>query len=580
MIYEPTALGSGGGGVVSGRGGGAIRLNVTGTLTIDGSISAPGTQGIGNYAGGSGGSVWLICDTFAGAGSVSANGGKGANTTYPGGGGGGRIHISRTTWTYTGTVSVPGATGRGYGAEGTIYYDNPFLEWTGEANYESDGLDPEWGDGSTIFTYRIEYSHIYNYAPTAVSVHILLDGVDIPGSPFAMAQVGGGPTFVDGFIYEYTTTLSEGNYSYYFDAPVPGCGPAMGEGAIERPGPSVLEVAATNLDTGVDYPRIQDALDAAGFGHRIQVKTGFIHFEQIAIPSGVIVLGDTSDPNATIILSDLAPVVSFNGVSSQSSIEGFTIRYTGENLTRDGSARQFYIDIGDGSSGIGIDKCLIGRDGYASGWSSANSRFLATTLFNDGGIRVGEDCSDISITNCKIRYLTGPGIGIATGSNENITISNNHIYRNILPWDVRSAPYIQAPGIGLNGTARATIMSNEIYSNNVGIGSYDLTGTDGTAGNIYIERNVIHHNNFGGIGFNVQSGSYFRSAEIVGNDIYSNITGREGGGIRIHNAYDLKIKENRVHNNGRGIYVLRTYDAELDNNEVYSNNRGFLVSDV
>ncbi|MBW1860703.1 MAG: hypothetical protein JRI70_11825, partial [Deltaproteobacteria bacterium] len=85
MIYEPTALGSGGGGFYSGRGGGAIRLNVTGTLAIDGAISAPGTQGIGNYAGGSGGSVWLICDTFAGAGSVSANGGKGANTTYPGG---------------------------------------------------------------------------------------------------------------------------------------------------------------------------------------------------------------------------------------------------------------------------------------------------------------------------------------------------------------------------------------------------------------------------------------------------------------------------------------------------------------
>jgi parallel beta-helix repeat protein len=574
-MYEPTALGSGGGGGASGRGAGAIKLNVTNTLTLNGTISANGTQGLGNYAGGSGGSIWLICDTFAGQGSITANGGKGANTTYPGGGGGGRIHTSRTTWAYTGTLGVSGGTGRNSGYDGTIYDNNPFLEWTGEANYESDGLHPEWGDGSTMFTYRIKYSHIYDFAPTEVNVHILLDGVDIP---FGMAQVGGGPTYVDGFIYEYSTLLPEGTYSYYFEAPVPNCGPAMGEGAIELTGPSVLEVAATNLDTLVEYPRIQDALDEANFGETIQVKTGFIHFEQIAIPSGVTVFGDPSDPNATIIISDIAPVVSFDGVSSGSSIEGFTIRYTGENLIRDGSARQFYIDIGNGSSDIGIDKCLIGRDGYVSGWTGSDSRYLATTLFNDGGVRVGSNCSDISITNCKIRYLTGPGIGIATGSNQNINISNNHIYRNILPWDVRGAPYLEAPGIGLNGTARPTIMSNEIYSNNVGIGSYALTGTDGTAGTIYIEGNVIHHNNLGGIGFNVQSGSYFRSAEIVGNDIYSNLTGREGGGIRVHNAYDLKIRENHVHHNGRGIYVYRTYDAEIDKNDVYSNNRGFLVS--
>jgi parallel beta-helix repeat protein len=577
LIYEPTALGSGGGGGIAGRGGGAAKLNVTNTLTINGTISANGTQGLGNYAGGSGGSIWLICNTLAGAGSIAADGGDGANTTYPGGGGGGRIHISRTTWDYTGTVSVSGGIGLDNGDDGTLYYDNPFLDWTGEANYTSDGLDPGWGDGTTSFTYRIKYTHINDTAPPAghPRVHILKDGSDITGSPFSMLEVDGGDTtYDDGKLYYYSTTLTEGSYSYYFEADVPSCGPAMGDGISESSGPTVLENAAFN--GGTPYPTIQAAIDDASYGDTITINTGFTHYEQITLPSGVTLVGDTADPTSTAISADSAPVVSFAAASSGSALKGLTIRYTGENATRNVAGRQHYVDIDDGTSDITIDKCLIGRDDYVSGWSGTDSRFLATTTYNDGGIRVGENSSNVTITNSKIRYVTGPGIGIQTGSNNNITISNNYIYRNILPYDVRVAPYREAPGIGLNGTARATITSNKIYENNVGIGSYGLTGTDGTEGTIYIQANVIHHNNRGGIGFNVYSGNYFKSAEITGNDIYSDGT-KNKGAIRIRYAYDLKLSQNRIHNSGYGIYLYRVYDSELSNNEVYSNRRGTYI---
>jgi hypothetical protein len=77
----PIDAGSGGGdylGIGPGSaGGGTIHLSVTGTLIVNGKISANGMAGLGDGAGGgSGGSVWINAKMLAGAGTISANGGK------------------------------------------------------------------------------------------------------------------------------------------------------------------------------------------------------------------------------------------------------------------------------------------------------------------------------------------------------------------------------------------------------------------------------------------------------------------------------------------------------------------------
>ncbi|MFC1703022.1 beta strand repeat-containing protein [Patescibacteria group bacterium] len=94
---SPVLFGSSGGkgGAASaGSGGGAVRLNVSGTLTHNGTISSDGGSGAlsGNYGSGagSGGSVYITVGTVAGTtGTFSADGGDGPSTTYDGGGGGG-----------------------------------------------------------------------------------------------------------------------------------------------------------------------------------------------------------------------------------------------------------------------------------------------------------------------------------------------------------------------------------------------------------------------------------------------------------------------------------------------------------
>ncbi|MBI2573925.1 MAG: hypothetical protein HYV78_00820, partial [Candidatus Wildermuthbacteria bacterium] len=127
---QPTALGSGGGGgydATGGAGGGAVKLIITGTLTLSGSIVANGSDGqfnVNNSArdggGGSGGSVWIQAGTLAGAGSITANGGGG--DSHGGGGGGGRIALNITGGsTFTGSVTKTGGSGANAGAAGTLY---------------------------------------------------------------------------------------------------------------------------------------------------------------------------------------------------------------------------------------------------------------------------------------------------------------------------------------------------------------------------------------------------------------------------------------------------------------------------
>jgi len=130
-MTSPSEPGSGGGTESSlspgGYGGGVIKLTVTGTLEMDGIISANGGNGSGDAGGGgSGGSIWLAVGTLSGAGSIAANGGSGANALGGGGGGGGgMIYIPCNNNSFSGTVTAYGGGGANWGGEGTVLIQAP-----------------------------------------------------------------------------------------------------------------------------------------------------------------------------------------------------------------------------------------------------------------------------------------------------------------------------------------------------------------------------------------------------------------------------------------------------------------------
>ena len=120
----PTSPGSGGGNYspysFGGAGGGAIQLTVTGTLQVDGTISANGGNGSGTGGGGgSGGSIWLTVGTLSGGGAITANGGSGVDRVG-GGGGGGIIYIPCNNNFFAGNASAYGGGGANWGGAGTV----------------------------------------------------------------------------------------------------------------------------------------------------------------------------------------------------------------------------------------------------------------------------------------------------------------------------------------------------------------------------------------------------------------------------------------------------------------------------
>jgi hypothetical protein len=122
---NPTTMGSGGGGsccAAGGAGGGLARLFATGSVVVDGRISADGESGVpGNGGGGAGGGVLLKAGTgLSGSGIIRAAGGNGFDASW-GGGGGGRIAIFSCNITLPiANISTPEGAGGSGAQPGTI----------------------------------------------------------------------------------------------------------------------------------------------------------------------------------------------------------------------------------------------------------------------------------------------------------------------------------------------------------------------------------------------------------------------------------------------------------------------------
>ncbi len=156
---HPETPGSGSGGTqqeAGSHGGGVIRVNASGRITIDGVLSANGRAGRQggsgrDTGGGSGGSIYLRCETFAGNGGiVRANGGD-MSRNHAGGGGGGRIAlhydaVAQETQGPLPSVSFSAAPGDNYRYRHMIWYWNWARRGTGTGFSE----EAQWG--SLYFT--------------------------------------------------------------------------------------------------------------------------------------------------------------------------------------------------------------------------------------------------------------------------------------------------------------------------------------------------------------------------------------------------------------------------------------------
>jgi hypothetical protein len=134
----PVECGSGGGrgdpsvgnyNILGRAGGGALRLDVAGTLNLLGALSASGINVSGDYAyggGGAGGSIWVTAGKMTGTGYIYAFGGSPGGGFYNGGGGGagGRVAVYAREYAFGGFIPTPEGSQSGsdsscWGGDGT-----------------------------------------------------------------------------------------------------------------------------------------------------------------------------------------------------------------------------------------------------------------------------------------------------------------------------------------------------------------------------------------------------------------------------------------------------------------------------
>lgn len=118
----------------------------------------------------------------------------------------------------------------------------PVLSWIAEPDYETDGVHPEAGDGSTMFTFKVTYSDPDNDLPETghPRLRMFQDGEELADiSPVSMMVIDDNPSD-QGRSYVYSLRLPPGTgYEYAFEAIDPKGAFATGAPTQRVQGPDV-----------------------------------------------------------------------------------------------------------------------------------------------------------------------------------------------------------------------------------------------------------------------------------------------------------------------------------------------------
>lgn len=285
----------------------------------------------------------------------------------------------------------------------------------------------------------------------------------------------------------------------------------------------VSGIGVHNIDIGVGYNTIQEAIDAAIDGETIIVCMGTYH-ENIKFDGRNITVRSTDPLNPTVVATTIidggsGSVVEFTG-GDASTLEGFTIR--------NGNA-----DYGGG----------IHVHGGSSPTITGNIITGNTANDNGAGIYVDEisspTISNNAITSNHANATSGGGITVHGGSSPVIT-------GNIITGNMAQA----GGGIFVYDNSSPTISENVITGHTVG---YSGGGIYVSGGSPIITSNTITGNaadeNGGGIYVGGLGGS---TPNITGNIINSNTAENFGGGIFVGLDSDLLPDDTRPTGWGTG----------------------------
>ena len=273
------------------------------------------------------------------------------------------------------------------------------------------------------------------------------------------------------------------------------------------------ELPVHNIDTGLDYATIQEAIDASETlnGHTIQVDEG-TYYEHVVVDKALTLIGNNKfkttidgQGNGTVIYI----------TSDNVTITGFTIQNAGST---------------SGLNGIYI---------YRSSYNNISNNIIEG---NYNGIYL-YDSTNNTITNNNV---LNNDFGIWVSASNKNTITTNNISTN------------SYSGIHISDSSHAIVLNNNISKNNFGImlissGNNTFTGND--------------------ISLNKKSGIYLYSSN---NNTFSgnNISSNNDFGIWVSASNKNTITTNNIStNNLHGAYISNSTNNFILKNNISTNNQ-------
>ena len=472
-----------------------------------------------------------------------------------------------------------------------IINDPPTLAWTGDADYTSDGVDPDYNTGGSSFTFKVEYTDSDNDGPSIMQVWVDEDdsGTYESGEKYDMTVDGGNGVYTDGEKYSKALTLAadgDGILNYRFYAK-DAADEATGDPASAS---TVMVTSVAELLVPSEYATIQAAINAAAAGNTVKVSDG-TYSENINYNGKLVTVESLNGAASTIIQGDGsdAPVVTFtNGELTATVLDGFTIN----NQTSLGSRRGIYIT--SNASPTVKNSIIRGNDpeSYVDG---------ANIFIDGGGITIentsigGEsgtpDTGDfgtaiyainsssraISITDSTIAYNNGTsGAAVHFADRSTTTTITNTNFNNNISTSSGAAIFASNAPIDITG---GSINDNS--------STYDGTGIyiSGASSTLSVDGTTII-NNSGRIGAGIYASGTgavtISSATVDSNDATSN-----GGGIFLLNTTGASTitgtsaSGNTSVGAGAGLYFnstattsLKVTNSNVDNNTITNTGDG------
>ncbi|MCB2181051.1 MAG: right-handed parallel beta-helix repeat-containing protein [Desulfobulbaceae bacterium] len=452
----------------------------------------------------------------------------------------------------------------------------PTLDWTGESNYTTDGVDPESDLADSTFTFRVKYTDSNNDSPTSIQVWIDEDDNSSyeEDEKYDMTEVDAGDIlYTDGKLYTVDRAVGyagDGVLHYRFHANDGEADATANDPVTTTSATLTIINPITVCASGADFTSIQTAIDDGGTssGDYIRVCNG-TYSENINFNGKNVIVYSMNGAAATTIQGSGAnsPVLTFsNGETASAVLDGFTI-----DNQNSGGAGAYGIKI-TSSSAPTIKNSVIKGNVPASYVNGAG-------IYIDGGAATIEDCTigDATDQN-QCRY--GSAIYAINGGDD-LTVTGSTLLSNVAA-NEGGAIYlsgrtstttltdttVSGNSAGQHGGAircvnSALVLNNSTIDSNTGIASYGVGGgiyVSGASAILSTTSGTTISNNDAKVGGGIQA-SGGAQLTISGTIIEENTArGGTGGGLNIADAatvvdiFKTWIRGNTAMTYGGGIY--------------------------